>query len=117
MFIVVARTRVNPKKTELYESTFKALREQVKAHEPFVLFYELCRDPKVPNGYVLIEAYSDQESQNIHLGTDYYLAAAPLILGCLEGVDLEEIARSGKTDPADIYPLIKSLVMDMYQPI
>src|ERR1035438_2264520 len=53
MFVLIAQTRVNSDKIELYESTFKELQEKVKAREPFVLFYELCRNPKVPNGYVL----------------------------------------------------------------
>jgi quinol monooxygenase YgiN len=114
---MVAKTRVRPEKVELYESTFRDLKAKVLANEPGVSFYELCHDPVAPNAYQVIEAYENDAVQAHHLGTDYYLAASGVILSCLQGDHMEQIAKRGLTDPAEIYPLITSLTLEVLQPI
>ena len=47
MFVSIVKARVRPQKVAIYESTFRELKALVHANEPGVLFYELCRDPKV----------------------------------------------------------------------
>ena len=85
MYVLIAYTRVLPDKTELYESTFRDLRERVLREEPGVTFYELCRVPEKANHYRLIEAYSDNDVQEAHLNTDYYKEARAVIDSCLDG--------------------------------
>jgi quinol monooxygenase YgiN len=85
MFVSIVKARVRPQKVAIYEATFKELRALVQANEPGVLFYELCRDPKVPYSYRVVEAYTDQATQNAHLEMDYYKARIPIIMDCLEG--------------------------------
>lgn len=85
MFVVICRAKVQPDKVELYENTFRALREKVLANEPGIAFYELCRVPDEPCSYRVVEAYADQAAQDEHLTKDYYLEAGAVIMGCLEG--------------------------------
>jgi len=89
MFVIIVKARVKPDKVELYESTFKALRETVLANEPGVSFYELSRVPDSPCEYRLVEAYQDAEDQAEHLARDYYQKAVPIITECLEGESFE----------------------------
>ena len=91
MFISIVTASVQPDKVELYEQTFRDLRDKVLAKEPGVTFYELCRVPHAPNTYKVVEAYDSQETQDAHLATDYYQAAIAVIVGCLEGGTYEHI--------------------------
>ena len=85
MHVLILKTRVLPEKVELYESTFRELREKVLRLEPGVSFYELCRVPDQPNHYRLVEAYADDATQEEHLDTDYYREAREIIDTCLDG--------------------------------
>jgi len=85
MFVVIVKARVKPETVEVYESTFRALREKVLANEPGVTFYELCRVPGEPYAYRVVEAYRDQATQEEHLAKDYYQQAIAVIGECLEG--------------------------------
>lgn len=85
MFVSIVKARVRPQKVAIYEATFRELKALVQANEPGVLFYELCRDPKIAHSYRVVEAYTDQATQNAHLEMDYYKARIPIIMDCLEG--------------------------------
>jgi len=89
MFVIIVKARVKPDKVELYESTFRGLREKVLANEPGVTFYELCRVPEETCTYRVIEAYQDAQVQEEHLTKDYYQQAIPIITECLEGASYE----------------------------
>lgn len=84
MFVVIVKARVKPNKVDIYESSFKELREKVLANEPGVPFYELSRVPDSPCEYRMVEAYENAQVQEEHLTKDYYLAAGPIIMDCLE---------------------------------
>jgi quinol monooxygenase YgiN len=117
MLLMYCEARVRPDRIELYEQTFRDLREVVLANEPGVTFYELCRDPEKPNCYRLFEAYANEEVQREHLDKDYYRVASKIIVSCLDGDHVQEVERRGLTDPAEIYPLITSLKMLVLQPV
>ncbi len=85
MFVSIVKARVRPQKVAIYESTFRELKALVHANEPGVLFYELCRDPKAPCSYRLVEAYTDEAAQSAHVEKDYYKTKVPIIIDCLEG--------------------------------
>jgi autoinducer 2-degrading protein len=117
VFVVYCEAQVKPEKVELYEQTFRDLKKKVHANEPGVVFYELCKDPQTPYRYRLFEAYRDAQVQQEHLDKDYYRAASPIIVSCLAGDHMEQIAKRGLTNPADVYPLITSLKMDVLETI
>lgn len=85
MYVLICHTTVIPEKAELYESTFRELAIKVRAREPGVLFYELTRNHQTPNGYILVEAYADQATQDVHMNSDYYQAASAIIHTCIDG--------------------------------
>jgi quinol monooxygenase YgiN len=89
MYVIIVKSKVKPEKVTAYESTFRDLRQKVLEREPGVTFYELCRLPDEPCSYRLVEAYTDQDAQNIHLATDYYQAAVSTIMDCLVGGSYE----------------------------
>jgi len=61
----------------------------VKAREPGILFYEMCRDPKEACTYKVVEAYADQATQDSHLTTAYYKVATEVFMSCLVGGSFE----------------------------
>ena len=83
MYVVIVHARVYPDKVAIYEATFRELAAKVKARESGISFYELCRDPKAPCAYKVVEAYADQATQDAHLTTDYYKAASDVFMSCL----------------------------------
>lgn len=89
MFFVIVKARVKPDKVDIYESTFKALRETVLENEPGVTFYALSRVPDSPCEYRLVEAYENAQVQEEHFAKDYYQAAVPVIMACLEDGSFE----------------------------
>jgi len=89
MFVILVKAQVKPEKVEIYEKTFRDLRDKVLANEPGVTFYELCRVPDKPCTYRLVESYIDQQTQDEHMEKDYYKAASAIILDCLEGGSYE----------------------------
>lgn len=89
MFVIICRAKVQPDKVELYEGTFRALREKVLANEPGIAFYELSRVPGEPCHYRMVEAYVDKAAQDAHLEMDYYKEAGAVIMSCLEGNTFE----------------------------
>ena len=89
MFVVLVKSRFKLDKIEIYENTFRSLRETVLANEPGVTFYELARVPGEPGNYRLVECYTDTQVQQEHLEKDYYQAAIPIIVDCLEGATYE----------------------------
>lgn len=92
MLISIVTARVKPEKIDIYEQTFRDLREQVLAREPGVSFYELAHDPSGPSHtYKVVEAYDSEETQDAHLATDYYRAAIAVIGDCLEGGTYEHV--------------------------
>jgi quinol monooxygenase YgiN len=117
MIIMLAKAVIKPETRELYEKTFKDLQKLVKANEPDVFIYELCKDPEVENGYYVVEAYKDEQTQIEHLGKDYYLASSPVVVSCLAGDHMEQIKARNITDPAQAYELIKSLKILTLNPV
>ena len=85
MFVLVCHTKVFSEKASLYESTFRELAIKVRDREPGVLFYELSRDHQNPGYYILVEAYADQATQDVHMTTDYYKEASAIIHTCIDG--------------------------------
>lgn len=85
MYVLICHTKVIPEKVELYEQTFRDLAVIVREQEPGVVFYELLRDHRSPNSYILVEAYLDEATQEAHLNADYYKKARAVIDTCIDG--------------------------------
>lgn len=117
MKITIVTLRIRPEKVALYETTFRELREKVRANEPGTTFFEVCRDPQEPGVYRVFEAYADADALPAHLSTDYYHETAAIFITCLAGDHLAEIARLGVTDPREKYKLVKGMGFDRFETI
>jgi quinol monooxygenase YgiN len=119
MRVIEAVLRVKPEKAKLYEDTFKELRELVLAHEPRTTFFELCKDPELPDTYHVFEAYEDQDAVQVHVATDHYKRTAEVFLECLAGDHMDEIKRRGLTEPRERYALVdpNSLKLKRYDSV
>jgi quinol monooxygenase YgiN len=112
-FVQVTLT-VKPEKAALYEQTFRELKEQVAQFEPGCKFFELCRDPAVPNVYHVLEAYADQDAVAAHTATAYYLETAAIFVECLAGDHMEEIKQRKLTGLA-MYSVVKNLHFQRFE--
>lgn len=113
MRFVHAILRVKPEKADLYERTFKELQDLVQKHEPGTLLFEAAKDPEVPNGYRVFEAYKDMKAVDDHTATDYYKRTAAVFVECLEGDHMEQIRARGLTGRA-MYQLITSVKLERF---
>lgn len=85
MINVIATLSVQEGKGDEFETHFSALGEQVRSNEAGCERYEFCRSLDRPNHYVIVEAYSDQESFDAHGKTAYFRDAAKQFGGLLAG--------------------------------
>jgi quinol monooxygenase YgiN len=113
MRFIHAILQVHPDKAKLYEDTFATLRAQCLEREPGTLVFEVCRDPSVPNGYRVFEAYSDIDAIKTHVETDYYKAAAAVFVECIAGDHMDEIRRRGLVG-REMYDLVKTVTMERF---
>jgi quinol monooxygenase YgiN len=67
------------------ERVMKALGEKVLANESGCELYQLARSKRDARSYVLLERYADSEALALHSGTDYFKAALPEMMACLDG--------------------------------
>src|SRR3546814_11741697 len=70
MIRVVAAGRLHPGRSGEYETAVAEIMPRVRAANPGILFFHAgkCRD--APDTYRVIEAYSDQEAMDRHVGSD-----------------------------------------------
>jgi quinol monooxygenase YgiN len=112
-FVHVTLT-VKPEKAELYEQTFRELKEQVRQFEPGCTFFELCRDPAQPLAYHVLEAYQDQDAVAAHTATAYYLQTAAIFVECLAGDHMIEIRKRKLTGLA-MYSVVNNLHFERFE--
>jgi quinol monooxygenase YgiN len=118
MYVTTVKVRVKPTMVAAYEKAFQDLAVLVRANEPGVPFYHLVRDPEVPHGYIMIEAYKTQADQVAHIEKDYYKAACPNILRCIESEhDIDALVKKGVTEPSDLYPYVTGMTVNLYETI
>ncbi len=67
------------------ERVIGALSEKVLANESGCVLYQLARSRNDPRAYVLLERYRDEAALSHHSNTDYFKAAIPEMMACLDG--------------------------------
>ncbi|HCG8561109.1 TPA: antibiotic biosynthesis monooxygenase [Vibrio parahaemolyticus] len=88
---VVARIYANSKHTKLVEKSLQKLLQKVLNKEPGVLEYRLHRDSEIPNLYVMIESYENEEAFQHHLNTEHLKIFQKEIEGKLEELSWREL--------------------------
>ena len=67
------------------ERVIRGLREKVLANESGCALYQLARSRSDGRSYVVLERYRDEEALSHHSNTDYFKAAIPEMMACLDG--------------------------------
>lgn len=85
----LARMTVKPEKEEEFKRLCRDLSEKVHANEPNTLAYEYYK-LREPGGYAVLESFTDEAAEEVHLNQDYFKAVLDDILGCLDGTYVRE---------------------------
>ena len=85
MIGLVVQLQIQDGKQAEFEAVGKDLMAKVKANEPGVLIYDLCKKKGSETEYYFMEQYVDQAALDAHGKTEYFLAAQPKLGACLAG--------------------------------
>jgi quinol monooxygenase YgiN len=75
MIGVVAVLKVQPDKTEDFETVFLDLAAKVKANESGCLMYQLTKSKTEAGIYKVLELYASEDALKAHGASDYFKAA------------------------------------------
>tara|TARA_R110002110_G_scaffold303525_1_gene517588 strand:- start:6255 stop:6545 length:291 start_codon:yes stop_codon:yes gene_type:complete len=89
MIAVIATVNVKAGQESDFEAEFKALREQVKAHEPGTLVYELCRSRGDKPQYKIVEHYQDTDAWMAHKEAAYTRQTVPKLHALFDGASAD----------------------------
>ena len=82
---LLATFKVQDGKQHEFENIMEALIKQVRATEPNTLLYTLTKSKKLSTEYVMIEQYKSDDDRKAHGQTEYFQAALPKFMACLDG--------------------------------
>lgn len=85
MIWLLAKFKVKDGNQAEFEAVMLPLAEQVRAKEAGTLVYTLTKHKKDPTEYIMIEQYASDEDRKAHGQTDYFQAALPKFMACLDG--------------------------------
>ncbi len=85
----IARMTVKPEKEADFIRICLALREKVHANEPGTLAYDYYK-LREPNRYAVLESFTDEAAEEVHLNQDYFKAVLDDIMDCLDGTYVRE---------------------------
>lgn len=99
MITFVARVRVRPENAAAYEELMVHVRDQTRANEAGVVYYDFGRGVDEPNTFVIIEVYRDAAAQVAHMQSDWVRNSLPRAVGLMEGTpDIKQYVSDG-SDP------------------
>ena len=85
----IARMTVKPEKEDEFKRLCNDLAEKVHANEPDTLMYTYYK-LREPNRYAVLESFTDEAAEEVHLNADYFKAVVDDILACLDGTYVRE---------------------------
>ena len=78
------RVRIKTEKLSEFKTLIKELRDQVLAHEPDTLVFEVLQGP-TPEELVFFECFTDQAARQRHENQPYHVAMSEAGWACLDG--------------------------------
>ncbi|MDG3088561.1 putative quinol monooxygenase [Vibrio hannami] len=88
---VVARIHASSEHSASVENSLKKLAQEVLDKEPGVLGYSLHQDNELPNLYMMIELYENEDAFQYHLNTDHLKVFQKETDGKLEELSWREL--------------------------
>jgi quinol monooxygenase YgiN len=96
MIMMVAHMRVRPDNAAALEEIMAYVRDQTRAHEPGVLYYDFAKAVKEPDLYVAVEVYRDVAAQQSHMQTAWVKSSIPKTVRLIEGkVEVKQYVSPG----------------------
>jgi quinol monooxygenase YgiN len=86
----IARMTCKPEKRAEFVPLCRDLREYVKAHEPDTLIFEFYKLRGEPDRYAVLESFSDEAAEHLHMNSTMLADIAPKIAACLDGTWVRE---------------------------
>ena len=76
------------------------MRDQVREHEPGVLYYNFAKSVRDPDTYVVIEVYRDEAAHSAHMEADWVKSSIPKSARLIENgkYDIKQYVAPG-TEP------------------
>jgi len=99
MITFIAHLKVVPGNASALEDILTHVRDQVRAHEPGVAFYDFARSADDAQIYVVTEVYRDAAAHAHHMQTQWVRESLPRTIALIEGApDIRQYVSPG-TDP------------------
>ena len=96
MITMVAHMRVKPENATAYEAILTYVRDQTRAHEPGVIYYDFAKSVKEPNLYLVVEVYRDVAAQQSHMQTEWVKSSIPKSIALFDGrPDIKQYVSPG----------------------
>lgn len=85
----ISRMTLKPGTSGKFVELCKALEKDVQANEPDCLYFKFFK-LREPNRYAVIESFTSEAAEDVHLNAPYFKARVDGILGCLDGEYVRE---------------------------
>jgi quinol monooxygenase YgiN len=85
MITFIAHLRVKPQNAAALEALLGYVREETRAHEPGVAWYDFAKSVDEADTYVVIEVYRDAAAQAAHMASDWVQESLPKSAALIEG--------------------------------
>jgi quinol monooxygenase YgiN len=96
MITMVVHMRVKPENVAAFEAIVTSVRDQTRANEPGVIYYDFAKSVKEPDTYVAIEVYRDVAAQQSHMQTEWVKSSIPKTMRLIEGkVEVKQYVSPG----------------------
>jgi len=100
MITFIAKMRVSPANQPDYEALMDHVREQTRANEPGVLYYDWARSVDEPDTYLVVEVYADPAAHATHMQAPWVRESLPVSVRLVDGgFDIQQFVSPG-SEPA-----------------
>jgi quinol monooxygenase YgiN len=90
--------RVAPDKTEALEALLAGVRDESRAKEPGVLYYDFARSADEAGVLLVIEVYADAAAHSAHMAAPWVKRSIPQALALVEGpMQIRQYVSPGTT--------------------
>jgi quinol monooxygenase YgiN len=98
MITFIAHLKVRPENGPDFEALMSHVREQTRANEPGVDYYNFAKSADEPDTYLVVEVYRDAAAHASHMQTQWVRDSIPVSRRLVEGkFDIKQYVTPGTT--------------------
>ena len=96
MITFIAKMRVSAANQPAYEAILDHVRDQTRANEPGVVYYDWAKAVDDPERYVVVEVYADPAAHTTHMATPWVRDSLPESVRLVDGgFDIQQFVTPG----------------------